>query len=191
VSLRQEQNQGKQAAVRRGLRQLRRYPLDAVALIDGDGQHDPRELPPLARLLERHQGVIGARSRQQMPAHRRLSNWLVNAGFRWIGGVDFVDVQSGLRLYRKPLCDLLARELPREGGYGLEHESLAIIARHARRQGTTVRLAAAPASCAYGQAQSSMGPGHILQLALETVRQAARIRRAVQQPLGAGAGAVL
>jgi uncharacterized protein len=178
--LRNARNLGKQGSVARGLRALVEEELDAVALIDGDGQHDPAELPALAALLERHHFVIGVRSQAQMPIQRRCSNWLVNCGFRVLGGVDFVDVQSGLRLYRKPLADLLAEQLPLDGGYGLEHESLAILAAWSREQGLELSAAAAPISCAYGVAKSKMRVGHMLELGAETVRQALRIRRALE-----------
>ena len=177
MGLRNPYNLGKQGTVRRGLRLLTPCPdIDAVALIDGDGQHDPAELPRLAALLDRYDCVIGARSREQMPAQRQLANWLVNTSFAVIAGVHFADVQSGLRLYRKPLADLLGRRLSASGGFALEHESLTVLARHARRRGQTLRFAAAPISCAYGEAVSSIGPGHIVQLAFETLRQAAQIR---------------
>jgi len=185
VYVRNRRNLGKQGSVRRGLRVLiPALHLDAVALIDGDGQHDPLELPALAQLIRQYHVIIGARSTEQMPLHRRLSNWMVNLGFRWIGGVDFVDVQSGLRIYRKEVADVLAAQLPTRGGYGLEHEALTIIARHARQQGEALRIAATPCRCAYGQAVSSMNAGNILQLAVETVRQAARIRRVIQPAQG-------
>ena len=186
ASLRNPLKLGKQGSVRRGLLMLvPALHLDAVALIDGDGQHDPLELPALAQLIRQYHVVIGARSTAQMPLHRRLSNWMVNLGFRWIGGVDFVDVQSGLRIYRKEVADVLAAQLPTRGGYGLEHEALTIITRHAQQQGEALRIAATPCCCAYGQAESSMRAGNILQLAVETVRQAARIRRVAQATEGA------
>jgi glycosyltransferase involved in cell wall biosynthesis len=185
VFLRNETNLGKQGSVRRGLRLLARRSLDAVAVIDGDGQHDPGELPALAELLDRYHAVIGARRAARMPAQRRLSNWLVNLGFELIGGINFVDVQSGLRLYRKAIADLLAAQLPVEGGYGLEHESLALLARHAARHQVPLRLVAAPISCAYGVARSTLGPAAVAQLAWETIRQALRIRDA-RQPLLVG-----
>jgi glycosyltransferase involved in cell wall biosynthesis len=183
--LRNEKNLGKQGSVRRGLRALRTAQLDAVALIDGDGQHDPLELPALAALLGEYHFVIGARSRAQMPWQRRLSNRLVNLSYKLIGKVDFVDVQSGLRVYKKEIADVLAKRLPREGGYALEHESLAILAEVARARGLCLRAAAAPISCAYGESKSSMGPGHILQLAGETLRQAARFRKVLEAPAAA------
>jgi len=176
--LRNRRNLGKQGAVRRGLRALCRMGLDGIALIDGDGQHAPEELVGLAGLLDEYDFVIGARARDQMPLQRRLSNALVNLGFFWIGGVDLVDVQSGLRIYRPELAAVLAERLGEDGGYVLEHESLAVLADHARAQGLTLRAAAATVSCRYGHATSSMGPAHIVRLAVETVRHALRLRTA-------------
>lgn len=177
--LRNPENIGKQGSIRRGLKLLAGQDFDAVALIDGDGQHDPSELPRLAALLDNYDFIIGARSREEMPVQRRLSNWLVNLGFLLLGGVDFVDVQSGLRIYNRRLTEVLAARLPEQGGYALEHESLAILAEHARENGKIVRAAAAPVSCSYGS-KSSMQPHHILQLTFETFRQALRLGEILQ-----------
>ena len=182
--LRNRANLGKQGSVRRGLRALRRWDLDAVALLDGDGQHDPAELPALAALLDAHDAVLGARARDEMPAQRRLSNWAVNAGFRSIAGVDFIDVQSGVRLYRKSLADALGARLPIRGDYGVEYESLVVLARRAAERGEDLRIAAAPISCRYGAAESKLGPRQAARLACETVRQAVRLR--VTAPIAGG-----
>ncbi len=180
TALRNPSNLGKQGSVRRGLRALAGLDLDAVALIDGDLQHDPAELPPLVTLVTDGFAdvVIGARRHDEMPRHRRVSNWLVNAGFRLVGGFDPVDVQSGLRVYTKVLADAVAAGLPERGGYRLEHESLAVLARTARATGTEIRIAAAPISCHYGDAVSTLKKRDVFKLAMETVRQARRIRRA-------------
>jgi predicted deacetylase len=176
--LRNPRNLGKQGSVRRGLRALRRRALDVVALIDGDGQHDPRELPRLAAQLRDADVVIGARSHDEMPAQRQLSNWLVNQTFRRVVGVDLRDVQSGVRLYRKAQADVLADRLTVGGGYALEFESLVVLAGHAKEQGGELRVVAAPASCAYGIAASGIGPRQVVQLGTGTVRGAVRLRRA-------------
>ncbi len=178
VVLRNPRNLGKQGSVRRGLRALRARELDVVALIDGDGQHDPRELPRLAARLRDADVVIGARSHDEMPPQRQLSNWLVNQTFRRVAGVELQDVQSGLRLYRKAQADALADGLTIGGGYALELESLVILAERARERGAELRVVAAPASCAYGLAESGIGPRQVVQLGAETLRQAVRLRRA-------------
>ena len=185
-ALRNVRNLGKQGSVRRGLRILSDYGLDAVCLIDGDGQHDPAELPDLVAMLDEFDFVIGARSKKYMPLQRQFSNWLVNLGFQLIGGGNFVDVQSGLRVYRKELADVLGDRLCEEGGYALEHESLTVLARWSNEIDCQLLAAAAPISCAYGQAASSIQPFHILQLGYETIHQALRLRKAIEEPVYAG-----
>jgi uncharacterized protein len=175
--LRNRRNLGKQGSVRRGLRALASWKLDGVALLDGDGQHDPAELPALAALLDGQDVVLGARSRAEMPRRRRFSNWAVNLGFRGIAGVDLVDIQSGVRLYRKAVADALAARLPIVGGYGVEYEAFVALARWATERGTELRVAAAPIACRYGLAESKLGAGHVVRLARDTVRQAVRLRR--------------
>jgi len=184
--LRNRRNLGKQGSVRRGLRALLPWALDGVALIDGDGQHDPAELPALATLLDAHDVVLGARSHEQMPRRRRLSNWAVNLGFRGIAGIDLVDIQSGVRLYRKPAADALAARLPIVGGYGVEYEAFVALARWTTERRTVLRVAAAPIACRYGQAESKLRVRHMARLAQDTVRQAVRLRRSSRDSHAAG-----
>ncbi len=179
-----EVNLGKQGSVRRGLKVLRPMDLDVVALLDGDGQHDPADLPRLSELVRQgYELVIGARERVEMPIERRLSNWLVNRCFAWIGGVDFGDVQSGLRLYSKRLADVLSERLPERGRYALEHESLAALAEYSREQDRDIRAAAASVRCRYGVSRSHIGGRDVAQLVLETMRQALRLRLAAWETL--------
>lgn len=181
VVLRNPRNLGKQGSVRRALRHLRaERDLDAVALIDGDLQHEPTELPALAGLLASADLVIGARRTTEMPIQRRLSNWLVNGTFRWLAGVDFGDVQSGLRLFRKPLADALGDRLPERGGFGVEHESLSILAELSRQKPGGLRAVAAPITCRYADEVSHIGVLDLGRLAVATVRQSMRLRQALR-----------
>ena len=182
IALRNADNLGKQGSVRRGLRALRGESIDAVALIDGDLQHDPAGLPTLAELLEDHDVVIGARDKSEMPRQRRLSNWLVNRSFAAFAGVDFYDVQSGLRLYRKPMADAIGALLPAGGGFGIEHESLALLPELCKAEGSELYVAAAEIPCRYGDEVSHIGLRDIIQLGVETVRQGVRFRRAMRPP---------
>ncbi len=174
-------HRGQQGSVRRALRHLRaERDLDAVALIDGDLQHEPTELPALAALLTDADLVIGARMTNEMPAQRRLSNWLVNRTFRVLAGVDFGDVQSGLRLFRKPLADALGDRLPERGGFGVEHESLSIMAELSRRSPGGLRAVAAPITCRYADEVSHVGIVDVGRLAIATVRQSWRLRQTLR-----------
>jgi glycosyltransferase involved in cell wall biosynthesis len=179
-----EVNLGKQGAVRRGLQALRPMDLDAVALLDGDGQHNPADLPRLCELVRQgYEIVIGLRDRGEMPLERQIANWLVNRCFAWVGGVDFGDVQSGLRLYNKQLADVLAERLPERGRYALEHESLAALAEYAREQGRDIPAAAAKIRCRYGVSKSNIAGQDVRRLVIETVRQALRLRLAAWESL--------
>jgi glycosyltransferase involved in cell wall biosynthesis len=181
LSIRNNKNLGKQGSVKRGLAAVVPFALDAVVLIDGDGQHLPAELPRLVSLLADFDMVIGARSHDEMPVHRRFSNWLVNTAFHLIGGVNFIDLQSGLRVYRKDLADRLAVGLGDDGGYGLEHESMTLLIQQARARGEVLRVAVAAASCRYGVAESWIGPLEVMQLAYQTVYQGIKFRDALEK----------
>ncbi|MCB9655411.1 MAG: glycosyltransferase family 2 protein, partial [Deltaproteobacteria bacterium] len=146
VVLTNDKNLGKQGSVRRGLSWLLDKKLEGVAIVDGDGQLDPAQLPAMAALLSSYDMVIGARAQSEMPIHRQFSNAMVNVGFLFISGIDFFDVQSGLRVYSKALSDLLAQTLDVSGRYALEHTSLSIVARHAHLTGKAGRVAAVPAT---------------------------------------------
>jgi hypothetical protein len=185
LALRNQPNLGKQGSVRRALLAIREHDVDAVALIDGDLQHDPAELPGLVALLTHQDAVIGARSRREMPRHRRLSNWLVDRTFALFAGVDFADVQSGLRIYTKPISDALARALPERGRFGIEHESLTILAQLGVARRAPVRCAAATISCRYGDETSHITFFDVFRLARDTVRHALRLRRATRPALAA------
>jgi glycosyltransferase involved in cell wall biosynthesis len=178
IVLRNTPNLGKQGSVRRALRALIEHDVDAVALIDGDLQHDPAELPGLVELLRDHEAVIGARDTSEMPRHRKLANWLVDRTFSAFAGVRVWDVQSGLRVYRKPVADYLAVALPERGGFGVEHETLALLAQLAVGRASPLRIAAATISCRYGDETSHIGFLDVLKLARETVAQGLRLRRA-------------
>ena len=53
----------------------------------------------------------------------------------------------------KSLADLLGQELPEQGGYGVDHESLALLARHAARRGRH----AAPGAVVEDQQRAELG----------------------------------
>ena len=88
--LRQVPNQGKGAALRAAFRLALDEGLDAVVTLDGDGQHDPAELPTFvtafADASPRPELVVGRRDFRRMPPARRLANVLGGAAFSWAVG---------------------------------------------------------------------------------------------------------
>ena len=96
----QRPNQGKGAALRAGFRWAIARDFDAVVTLDGDGQHDPKEIGRFVAAFEaaRPDLVIGARNFRRMPPLRRLGNSLGAMAFSWAVGRRIEDNQSGYRL---------------------------------------------------------------------------------------------
>ena len=81
--LRQVPNQGKGAALKAGFRWAVERGCDAVLTLDGDGQHDPNEIPKFLSAYRELNAdlVIGQRDFSQMPPVRRLANTLGRLSF--------------------------------------------------------------------------------------------------------------
>ncbi len=122
--LRQIPNQGKGAALRAGYRRALELGCEAVVTLDGDGQHDPVEIPTFLSAFAADPAdlIIGQRDFKKMPFVRRLANtsgaWL----FSWAVGRSIPDNQSGYRMLSRLLMQQL---LPcTEQGFEFEVEML-------------------------------------------------------------------
>jgi 2-polyprenyl-6-methoxyphenol hydroxylase-like FAD-dependent oxidoreductase len=127
---------GKGEALRRGFAEGLRRGARHVVTLDGDGQHDPDEIPRLlkAAVEEPRALVVGGRlgglaepPERVMPAGRvaalRVAGFFIN----WLSGVGVSDTQSGFRVYP---AALLSAVTPRHGGFVLESEMLLRAADH-------------------------------------------------------------
>ncbi len=120
----QTPNQGKGAALRAGFRHAIQQKFSAVITLDGDGQHDPDELP---RFIEKyHQTkadlIIGSRDFSKMPPLRRFSNRWAKRLFSWYLGINMEDNQSGYRLISQRLQSNMLTSM--EAGFEFEVEML-------------------------------------------------------------------
>lgn len=101
--LRHPQRRGKGAALRSGFAEALAHGARGVLTVDGDGQHDPCDLPRLLQAAARHPRhiVIGARLRHRAaaPPHRRMANAFGDWGVAWAAGHRIADTQSGQRYY--------------------------------------------------------------------------------------------
>jgi glycosyltransferase involved in cell wall biosynthesis len=122
--LRQEPNQGKGAALRRGFAHALDMGVSAVLTLDADGQHDPACAPDFLT-ARRDRGaplIIGRRDFGQMPLSRRLANNLGTQVFSWAVGRHIDDNQSGYRLIAHPLLPHLLKST--EDGFEFEVEMI-------------------------------------------------------------------
>jgi glycosyltransferase involved in cell wall biosynthesis len=105
--IRQDPNQGKGAALKRGFHHALSLGFDGIVTLDADGQHDPLEIPLFLRGYESTHAdlIIGGRDFSKMPLVRRFSNSLGRWLFSWALGQPVQDNQSGFRLMSRRLVE--------------------------------------------------------------------------------------
>ena len=171
-------NQGKQAAVKRGIGEaVRCLRSDVFAVLDADMQDDPSLLPGLCHHIGAYDLVIGRRGRGDMPAVRRLSNALANMPYRVLARVAIHDVQSGYRIYSREVAEFLALHLDTRGGYTLEHTSMLLFGKLAAQGSRSFKIAEIEIPYRYAGAESTIRMKDNLQLAWAAVYHAAAIGR--------------
>jgi len=169
--LRQVPNQGKGAALRAGFARAIADGVLAVVTLDGDGQHDPAELPGFLEAERVHpvELIVGKRDFGRMPLVRRLSNVLGTLLLSAAVGRWIPDNQSGYRLVgRRLMAEMLAS---REDGFAFEVEMIAVCL----REGWPIRWV--PISTIYGDERSHIRPLRHLR---EFMAVAVRARRIVR-----------
>ena len=123
-------NQGKGTALRRGFAFALRSGYEAIVTLDGDGQHDPQEIPRFLETAEHDQAmvVIGHRlvNGANMPPSRRWTNRLMSGIVSWLARQPIPDSQCGFRLIRRQA--LAAVELSTQR-FEIETELLLAVAR--------------------------------------------------------------
>ena len=98
-------NRGKGAAVKTGIEAAKILGAKYVVTIDGDGQHEPKDIHLLVQKLKnRYDVVLGSRFLKRnntIPFSRLLGNYIGNV-FTWVFyGIWVNDSQSGFRAYSK------------------------------------------------------------------------------------------
>lgn len=141
-------NRGKGCAVRTSLSYAREHGFDALILLDGDGQHNPKEIPQLLEPISNDDAdfVIGVRSLDQMPILRRFGRSLLDHVTGVGGGVT--DSQCGFRALNRKAIERFAGTL-KSDDFAIESEMI----RTATQQ--QFRLAEVPIHCKYGRFDTS------------------------------------
>jgi glycosyltransferase involved in cell wall biosynthesis len=99
---------------------------EAVLTLDGDGQHDPAEVPHFIDEWRRTGAdlVVGARDYRQMPPQRWFTNTVSRVLFSQALGQRIPDNQSGYRLRSRRLAE--ADLASPEQGFAFEVEEIAV-----------------------------------------------------------------
>ena len=174
--IRQSPNQGKGAALRAGFAAALDEGAEAVITLDGDGQHDPAEIPAFLGLYARRaiagvpsELIVGRRSFSRMPPLRRAANWLGTFTLSAAVGRWIHDNQSGYRLIGRRL--MAAMRDSEEQGFAFEVEMIAVCL----REGWSIGWV--PIRTIYGDETSHIRPGRHMREFLAVTARARRIAR--------------
>jgi len=170
---------GAGAATKTGLVWALNFGAEIIVTLDGDGQHDPEEIPQLLDPVRHGYAdvAIGSRFLEQKmarlanhadlnpaPAYRRFGIGVITTLYNWPHD-PVSDGQSCFRSFSRLAVEVC---LPRETGFGFSTEMLV----RARKAG--LRLVEVPVSCIYHREQSlnsSMNPmRHGCEVAAKTLR---------------------
>ena len=120
--IRHPYNIGNGAAVKRGIRVATG---DVIVMMDGDGQHNPNDIPRFLEHMPQYEMVVGARTAEsEGKVHRNLANRLYNSIASYIAGKRVEDLTSGFRAINGRIAKSIAYLFPR----GYSYPSTATIA---------------------------------------------------------------
>jgi glycosyltransferase involved in cell wall biosynthesis len=164
-----EHNMGYGAALSTLFKEAKRAGADVMVTIDGDGQHDPREIEKLTGPVSSGEAdvVIGSRflkgGQSGMPGYRRVGVATINKVSGQMAYAGITDSQSGYRAYDRKAIELLS---PSEMGMGASTEILS------RAGEAHLKILEVPVEISYDEGSSTHNPVyHGLDVLLSTVKQ--------------------
>lgn len=166
--IRHRTNQGAGAATKTAFEAAKRRHADILVTLDGDGQHNPDEIPRLlAPILDGEADlVIGSRflrpNLQQMPKYRKFGIDVITLLYNLGSKVRVSDSQCCFRAQNRRLIEAVNITEP---GFSFSVQVLI----QARRRGFTIKEV--PVSCIYHSQGSSLNPvAHGLGVALSVIK---------------------
>ena len=166
--IRHEKNMGYGAALRTLFDKARAINPDVMVILDGDGQHDPDDIPALVEPILSGEAdiVVGSRflGKIDMPAYREMGIKLISFVVRLTAYPDIRDAQSGFRAYSQRAIKAIRIT---EHGMGASTEILLKAAYH------RLKLKEVPIEVSYTGIVPRMSPWrHGISVLLVTVKHA-------------------
>ena len=121
-----EKNQGYGATISTLFDYCRKNNAEIMVTLDGDGQHNPDQIPDLINVILKHKVdvVIGSRSLKDdknLPSYRKTGIKIITSTINSATNLKVTDSQSGFRAYSKEAIDLIH---PTESGMAVSTEIL-------------------------------------------------------------------
>ena len=126
VVISHEKNLGYGATISTLFDYCRKNNAEIMVTLDGDGQHNPDQIPDLINVILKHKVdvVIGSRSLRNdkdLPSYRKAGIKIITSTINSATDLKVTDSQSGFRAYAKPAIDLIH---PTESGMAVSTEIL-------------------------------------------------------------------
>jgi len=135
--LRHPANRGKAAGLRTAFRHALALGATCAVTIDGDGQHDPRDVARLVAVWRRQPDrlMIGARlhDRDRIPRLRYFGNRTACFWISWAAGHPIADTQSGFRVYPREVMEIALADCAGCSGFTFESEIIIAAAHRGHR----------------------------------------------------------
>lgn len=169
VVIRHHTNMGKGVAIKDLFHKAKEMGADIVVTLDGDGQHDPRQIPLLVKPIVNGSADVVNGSRflktNPVPNHRRVGDEALNMLTNAVSRDRLTDTQSGFRAYSKSALEQIEVE---EHAIGVDSQILL----DASRKG--LRVAEVPIDVVYTDDSSTYHPAkHGTYVVLSILRIAA------------------
>jgi glycosyltransferase involved in cell wall biosynthesis len=138
-------NKGYGEAIKSCLQVAQAHEADIVVIIDGDGQHDPLDIPRLIEPITAGEAdlVIGSRfiaNGHDVPSYRQFGIKVINSLWNFGSRVKVSDSQSGFRAYSKKALETLNFS---ERGMGISIEILE------KTRNLGLKIKEVPIKCSY------------------------------------------
>jgi glycosyltransferase involved in cell wall biosynthesis len=148
-----ERNLGYGAAIRSCFDAARKLGADTLVTLDGDGQHDPEQIPRLLQPIKEGVAdlVVGSRfldlrNTGETPRYRKAGIRFLTRFTEAASGIQFSDAQSGFRAYNARAIQTIT---PTEQGMGVSSEILMKAVEH------SLRVTEVPATVKYSNLKTS------------------------------------
>jgi len=153
IVIRHNINKGKGASLRDGFKEILKKDFDAVLLMDGDGQHDTKDIDKFLKSFSDLSAdmIIGNRMSDTsiMPLSRKVTNRIMSYVISKLCGHKIDDTQCGFRLVNRAI---LEKANFKSSNYEIESEMLF----KAVRKG--FKIGSIPVKTVYRDEQSSINP---------------------------------
>ena len=105
------ENRGYGAALKTGIKQSQS---ELILIIDADGTYPSESIPELIKHISDYDMVTGARTgkRAKIPLIRKPAKWTINKLANYLSGTKIPDLNSGLRIIKRPLLEKFILILP-------------------------------------------------------------------------------